>query len=136
MPTSNGTRTTFDVVPPSGAEDWSVTWWTALAAGANPDAGFAPPDAALRAVSTDRDTYALWEAITQDSAEMVEALLQAGARVEGPATGGMSPVHGALLQRKIGIIRLLLAYGADPDARWNGRTAREVAGALGIPLPE
>lgn len=102
-----------------------------LAAGASPDAGSSAPHEALRAVSVDRDTTALWEAIAAGSLPIVEALLAAGARVTAARPGTMTPLHGALANRKPEVIPALLRHGSDPDATWQGRTAREVARELG-----
>jgi hypothetical protein len=101
-----------------------------LAAGADPNAGQSAPVEALRSVSVDRDATALWEAIAADSAEMVEALLAAGAQVHG-RPGMMSPLHGALANRAFTTVPALLRFGADPEERWRDRTAREVAASLG-----
>jgi hypothetical protein len=102
-----------------------------LAAGASPDAGASAPHEALRSVSVDRDATALWEAISQGSSAMVEALLAAGAAVTAARPGTMTPLHGALANRKREVIPALLRHGSDPDATWQGRTAREVAIELG-----
>lgn len=102
-----------------------------LAAGADPNAGDAAPDEALRAVSVDRETSALWEAINIDSAEIVEALLAAGARVRARNSRTSPPLHGALQSRRLGLVPLLLRFGADPDELAFGRTARDLAAAIG-----
>jgi hypothetical protein len=102
-----------------------------LAAGANPDAGWDAPDAALRSVSVDRNSPALWEAVVSGSPELTEALLAAGASVNRASPGGMGMLHGALANRKLEVIPVLLRFGADPDATWQGKTAREVAETLG-----
>jgi len=102
-----------------------------LAAGANPDAGWEVPDVAVRSVSHDRATCALWEAAMSGSLELTEALLAAGASVDRCPPSGMTVLHGALANRKLAVIPLLLRFGADPDATWQGRTAREVAESLG-----
>jgi len=102
-----------------------------LAAGANPDAGSIAPVEALRSVSIDRESTALWEAIAAGSLRMVEALLEAGASVAASRPGHMTPLHGALANRKPHLVPALLRHGSDPEAAWNGRTARDVAAELG-----
>jgi hypothetical protein len=102
-----------------------------LAAGANPDAGWDAPEAALRPESTDRNSPALWDAAVNGSLEMAEALLAAGASVNRCAPGAMTVLHGALANRKLAVVPLLMRFGADPDALCQGRTAREVAASLG-----
>jgi len=97
-----------------------------LAAGADPNAGDHAPDEALRSVSVDRDTSALWEAIFLDSADIVEALLAAGARVHARSAAHTSPLHGALLNRKLAVVPALLRFGADPD-----EAARAMATSIG-----
>ena len=101
-----------------------------LAAGADPDAGWEAPDAALRSVSVDRNTCALWEAVIAGSSELTEALLAAGASVNRCSPNCMTALHGALANRTLAVVPVLLRFGADPDATWQGRTAREVAESL------
>ncbi|HEY8144038.1 MAG TPA: ankyrin repeat domain-containing protein [Kofleriaceae bacterium] len=101
-----------------------------LAAGANPDAGWDAPVAAVRSVSVDRNSPALWEAVVSGSPELTEALLAAGASVNRASPGGMGMLHSALANQKLEVIPVLLCFGADPDDTWQGRTAREVAESL------
>lgn len=101
-----------------------------LADGANPDAGWDAPGAALRSVSVDRNSPALWEAVVSGSPELTEALLAAGASVNRTSPGGMGMLHSALANQKLEVIPVLLRFGADPDATWQGRTAREVAASI------
>jgi hypothetical protein len=103
-----------------------------LAAGADPNAGADPPHQALRSVSEDRETTALYEAISLDSAELVEALVAAGARI-GPRFPGVSwsALQYALFNRRRAVIPVLLRFGADPDALYNDQTLREVAATMG-----
>ncbi|MEZ4383919.1 MAG: hypothetical protein R3A79_21485 [Nannocystaceae bacterium] len=102
-----------------------------LAAGANPDAGVVAPIEALRSVSVDRETSALWEAILADAPGIVEALLGAGASLVPRTMEHMPPLHGALRNRKLAVVPALIRYGADLDARYQGKSARELAAALG-----
>jgi hypothetical protein len=103
-----------------------------LEAGADPDAGLDVRFEATRSVSWDRDSSALWEAVMAGSPEMVEALLAAGASVDGRhRSEWMTPLHGALAQRRFEVVPLLLRAGADPEAPYQGRTARAVAAELG-----
>lgn len=101
-----------------------------LAAGANPNAGAVAPDDALRPVSVNRDSSALWEAVAAGSCEIVEALLAAGASVQGTRGGWMTPLHGALVNRQFAVVPLLLRFGADPEDIYHGRSAVEVARTL------
>lgn len=104
-----------------------------LAAGADPDAGREVPDAALRSVSVDRDSTALWDAMLLDSVPLVEALLAAGASVRAPWPGAAPPLFGALVNRKVELVPVLLRFGADPDEVGpRGQTARELAASLGL----
>ena len=101
-----------------------------LAAGANPNAGDDAPYEALRSVSVDRDTSAMWEAISRGDPDLVEALLAAGARVHGPP-GQYTPLHGAFLNRKLAVVPVLLRFGADPDLVSYEKTPRDLAAAIG-----
>lgn len=103
-----------------------------LAAGADPEAGSYAPYEALRSVSVDRATTALWEAIGSGVPELVEALLAAGARVHPLAPDHMPPLHGAILQRQLAMVPVLLRFGADPELRFQGRTAYDLAAAVGL----
>lgn len=102
-----------------------------LAAGADPEAGSDPPSEALRPVSTDRETTALWEAIATDDPELVEALLAAGASPHARFATHMPPLHGALLSRCLAVVPVLLRFGADVDVPFAGRNARDLAAAIG-----
>lgn len=102
-----------------------------LAAGGSPDAGLHAPGAALRAVSVDRDSSALFDAVSSGCLPIVELLLAAGATVDG-RPGGLTPLHCALLQRHVSLVPLLLRYGADPDLVRHGRSARTIAAELGL----
>ena len=101
-----------------------------LAAGADPDAGWEAPAAALRSVSVNRDSSALWDAAVSGSPELSEALLAAGASVNRCPPHGMTVLHGVLANRKLAVVPVLLRFGADPDATWQGQTARQVAEAI------
>lgn len=96
-----------------------------LAAGADPNAGINAPDAALRSVSVDRDSTALWEAILAGSQPMVEALLEAGAAVNATL------LQLAVVNERYSVIPLLLRFGADPDLVVRGMTARSIAASRG-----
>jgi hypothetical protein len=102
-----------------------------LAAGADPDAGEDAPHEALRSVSVDRETSALWEAISSGSAEIVEALLAAGARVRARDDQHCPALYFALINHKLALVPLLLRFGADPDELAFGKTPRDLAAELG-----
>lgn len=93
--------------------------------GADPNAGRDAPDAALQAVSVDRNTTALWEAVLHDSPPLVEALLAAGASVRAPWRNALPPLRCALVNRKLSVVPMLLAFGAEVPERvdtigWSG----------------
>ncbi|GAA3212934.1 ankyrin repeat domain-containing protein [Nonomuraea helvata] len=77
-------------------------------------------------------TYPLFAALG-GPVEIVEALLAAGAAVNGPADAvGWSPLHGALLTPRLDVVAVLLRYGADPDLQSDPHeTPRELAERLG-----
>lgn len=63
--------------------------------------------------------------------EGVEALIDAGARVDEANQTGETPLIAAVHRRDLGMLRVLLAAGANPDRADNsGRSARDYA-ALG-----
>lgn len=103
-----------------------------LAAGADPEAGSDPPYEALRSVSEDRNTTALWEAIFADHPALVEALLAAGASVRARSPKHWAPLWGALINRRAAVVPVLLRFGADPDVVWEGKSARQLAAELGL----
>lgn len=100
-----------------------------LAAGGNPDAGLHVPISATRSVSVDRDSYALLDAVNAGDPDLVEALLTAGATVDGPPGTTWTPLRAALHRPPSDsiatIARLLLRHDANPDA---GRS-NDLAGA-------
>ncbi|WP_374408502.1 ankyrin repeat domain-containing protein [Pelagerythrobacter sp.] len=60
--------------------------------------------------------------------EGVEALLEAGARVDEPSATGETPLIAAIHRRDAAMVRMLLANGANPDRTDNsGRSARDYA---------
>lgn len=60
--------------------------------------------------------------------EGVELLVQQKARVDEPNSAGETPLISAVHNRKIGLMRILLKAGANPDRRDNsGRSARDYA---------
>jgi ankyrin repeat protein len=65
-------------------------------------------------------------------AEGVEALLDAGARIDEPNAAGETPLISAVHRRDVGLVRTLLAHGANPDRNDNsGRSARDYADLMG-----
>jgi hypothetical protein len=103
-----------------------------VAAGADPNAGASVPFEAIRSVSWDRDTTALWEAIVWGSLPVVQALLEAGASVQARQPDHMTPLNGALVSQKPHLVPVLLLHGSDPDAAWQGLSARQRASYMGI----
>lgn len=64
--------------------------------------------------------------------EGVEALVAAGASVDVASDTGETPLISAVHRRDIGLIRILLEAGADPERRDNsGRSARDYAQLAG-----
>jgi ankyrin repeat protein len=94
-----------------------LTWMTFLIAkGANVN---------LRDV---RGTTPLQLAVSLGFTEGVELLVGQRARIDEPNADGETPLIAAVHRRDIGIMRLLLKGGADPDRADNsGRSAREYA---------
>lgn len=82
-----------------------------LARGGNLNAGWEVVDEALRSVSVDRNSTALWEAVLSDDLELLEVLLQAGARLDAPP-GLATPLQGAVWNHKKEAEALLRRYGA------------------------
>jgi len=72
--------------------------------------------------------------------EGIQALIDAGARVDEPNSTGETPLISAVHRRDTQVMRLLLAAGADPDRTDNsGRSARDYAkqdGADSVTLAE
>jgi ankyrin repeat protein len=68
--------------------------------------------------------------------EGIEALVKAGARVDEPNAAGETPLISAVHRRDIGLMRVLLKAGADPDRTDNsGRSARDYAKLEGAQGP-
>jgi len=55
-----------------------------------------------------------WAALAGDE-EIVKLLLEKGAKIDVRAHNGLSPLCGAVNKGQVGIVRLLLEHGADPD---------------------
>lgn len=65
--------------------------------------------------------------------EVAERLLAGGADVND-AVKAAAPIHGAVMGRSAEMVAWLLDHGADPALRdYEGRTARELAEAIGRP---
>ena len=63
--------------------------------------------------------------------EGAEALIQAGARVDVTNAAGETPLIAAVHRRDAGLMRMLLANGANPDRTDNsGRSARDYAALM------
>lgn len=82
-------------------------------------------------VSHARPTSALWESIQEASPELMEALLVAGAPVDARPPGGLTALHYAVIARRPNHVRMLLRHGADVTALYDGKTAIELADAIG-----
>lgn len=82
-----------------------------LARGGNPDAGWNVVDEALRSVSVDRNTTAVFEAVVSEDPALLELLLQAGARLDSP-WGSTAPLQFARMNHRAEAEALLLRYGA------------------------
>lgn len=65
---------------------------------------------------------ALHEACSSGWLNIARFLLQNGAHVNCIAESGIGPIHDAVLNDHIGIVRLLLSYGADPMLPCSGKT--------------
>lgn len=61
--------------------------------------------------------------------DTTEALLKMGAAVNRPQANGSTPLHGAAYYDQEAIVKLLLIYGADPDAKndWGNNPDKETA---------
>lgn len=70
-----------------------------------------------------------------DSEETILLLLEAGADVNATQAGGFTPLHQAAAAGKLGMVKLLLANGAQPDARCNqGKLPADYAREHGHPV--
>ena len=79
-------------------------------------------------VSDARGTTPLQLAVSLGFPEGVELLVTQKARIDGPNASGETPLISAVHRRDIGLMRLLLKAGADPDRADNsGRSARDYA---------
>lgn len=59
--------------------------------------------------------------------DIAELLLKHGARVNVPGHQNITPLHEAVLNNRLDIVKLLVMYGADAGARdGNGKTPRSV----------
>jgi ankyrin repeat protein len=59
--------------------------------------------------------------------DIAELLLKYGAMVNVPGCDNITPLHEAVLNNKLEAVKLLLMYGADPEAcDANGRTPKYV----------
>lgn len=81
-----------------------------LKAGATVDAGDATGETALHRVADLRRA-------PEDAAAMAERLLAAGAGVDAPNRDAVTPLHQAVRARNLAVVRVLLAHGADANAR-------------------
>ncbi len=70
---------------------------------------------------------ALHAAVSHDQPKMVQYLLAKGADVNAEIGLGIRPLHIAAWCERVEIARILLANGADPTLRCDGRTALEIA---------
>lgn len=59
--------------------------------------------------------------------DITELLLKYGAMVNVPGCDNITPLHEAVLSNKLDIVKLLVMYGADAEARdVSGKTPRYV----------
>jgi ankyrin repeat protein len=59
--------------------------------------------------------------------DITELLLKHGARPNVPGHHNITPLHEAVLNNRLDIVKLLVMYGADAEARdGNGKTPRYV----------
>lgn len=109
-------RTAMHIV----VERRDLTWIRFLAGrGANPD------------IADRRGVTPLQIASNLGFREGVEALIEAGARVDQSNAAGETPLIAAIHRRDAAMVRLLLANGASPDRNDNsGRSARDYAELL------
>lgn len=83
-----------------------------------------------------RGTTPLQLAVSLGFSEGVELLVNQKARLDEPNSSGETPLISAVHRRDIGIMRLLLKAGADPDRADNsGRSARDYARLAGGSSP-
>lgn len=100
-----------------------------LAAGADPGGDTAPvphPGVSIP-FSVGRTETPLWVSVQEGTPQTTALLLRHGAPVDARPPDGMTALHGAIMSRRVAHVPLLLAAGADPEARWKGQTARQLA---------
>jgi hypothetical protein len=85
-------------------------------------------------VSMGRTSSPLWESIQEAAPEITEALLSAGAGVDSRIQDGPTPLHVAIIARKAAHVRVLIRFGANPRLSLRGKTALELADAIGPEL--
>jgi ankyrin repeat protein len=72
-------------------------------------------------------------AVAGGDLEIVRALLDAGAGVDAPQVGGITPLMGAAATGNEALVQLLLERGADPSRSGSQGTAAEIALERGHP---
>jgi hypothetical protein len=100
-----------------------------LASGVDPNGeAIVPPHSGQSlGVSHARDANLVWESVQCASPAVTEALLAAGARLSPAREGSLSALLGAILNRRDAHVPVLLRFGADPQDRYHGKTAIELA---------
>jgi len=107
-------RQPFDMAVGDHPLEYAIYWSPGvfiaelLRLGADPNypdpAGFPPLIAAVSAHRADRN-------------EILKLLLEQGADTAQRGINDWTPLHFAVAERDIGVVKLLLAYGADPDLK-------------------
>ncbi len=82
----------------------------------------------LIAVQTNRHAWTLLHmAASGGNPKMTELLISKGAAVNATNRDGKSPLHYAAGKGHLNVVEALLAHFADPDAKYNGKTAADLA---------
>ena len=90
-----------------------------LAARANPN------------IANPRGLTPLYAAALHGNTEVMKALLDAGAKVDEPTSVGLTALGAAVFDNAADAVGLLLAHGADPNVKYDGRTLVEHAAESG-----
>lgn len=80
--------------------------------------------------SVARGSSPLSTSIASASASVTEALLKGGAPPDERSEAGFTPLHFAIIQRRVEHVRVLLRFGADPRLEHEGKSAIRLAEAI------